>query len=1279
MNTQQRLKIYLVLILLAGVGLALAVPALVQAHTSTSGNQLAPSALDETIYYVAKTGDGTDGLSWATAYTDLQDALAEAVSGDQIWVARGVYIPGVNRSDSFQLVEGVAVYGGFEPTGGADQFSERDWEAYPTILSGDIAGDDTNTNGVVLTTTHILPDNSYHVVRADGTTTPITDSTVLDGFIITAGQANGGSVPDNRGGGYYCDGSGSGGECSPTLRNVTFSGNYAQFGGGFYSNGPSGVSKPSLVDVTFSGNYAAGSGGAMFNNGVAGDSSPSMVNVTFSGNSAGSFGGAMRNYGQNGDCHPSLSYVTFSGNHAESGGAMASHGSLGASNPSLDNVIFSDNSADNYGGAMYNHGSFGTSSPKLTNVIFSGNSAGSNGGAIYNEGEEGDSSPSLRDVVFSGNSADSNGGAMHNSGLNEGTSSPILNNVTFSGNNADQGGAMFNNGSLDGDSSPILSNVTFSGNSAGEGGAMVNYGPGGTSSLNMTNLILWANSAGIDGDQLLNIGASITITTSLVQGGINGGGVANIDSTVNDGGGNLDADPEFVRDPDPGLDGDWDGVDDDYGDLHLRAGSPAVDAGTNSAISLPTDLDGNPRIVDGDGDGTAIVDMGAYEFNCPAGGILYVDHRASGSGSSWLDAKPNLALGLKLVSYCPDVSQVWVATGVYTPGVQQSDSFDLVPGVALYGGFDPTGGVDEFSERDWLAYPTVLSGDIGGDDITDAYGVVTTTDHIIGDNSYHVVTADGTSTPITSTTVLDGFTITAGQANGGVPTVLSGDLDGGDVRTNGVLDGFTITAGQAKDVVGGGYYCGGSGSEGECSPSLRDITFSGNSAGAHGGAMYNDADLNGTSSPNLSNVTFSGNSAGFEGGAMYNDGFDDGTSNPSLEDVTFSGNSARWGGAMFNHGWRGTSSPSLANVTFSSNSAAAGGALYNYGSNGISSPSLANVTFSGNSADYGGAMYSTGYEGTCNPSLSNTILWGNTATTKGSQLHNYEASITITTSLVQGGLTGSGVYNFNSTVTDGGGNIDADPEFVRDPDPGPDGDWDGVDDDYGDLHLRSSSPAIDTGTNSAISLLTDLDGDPRVVDGDLDGTATVDMGAYELQTYALDVSLAGSGSGAVSGNGISCATGSASADCTETFPHGTIVTLTASTDPGSTFTRWSGACNHTGAVCTVALVAARSVTATFTLNQVPLSVSLAGTGGGSVNSTPPGIDCATGSAATGCTADFDHGTMVSLTAAADSGSTFSGWDGACTSSGDCEVTMTEPISVTAAFDSDFVYLPLIIR
>ena len=223
--------------------------------------------------------------------------------------------------------------------------------------------------------------------------------------------------------------------------------------------------------------------------------------------------------------------------------------------------------------------------------------------------------------------------------------------------------------------------------------------------------------------------------------------------------------------------------------------------------------------------------------------------------------------------------------------------------------------------------------------------------------------------------------------------------------------------------------------------------------------------------------------------------------------------------------------------------------------------------------------------------------------------------------------------------------------------------------------MQSDSPAIDKGNNSFISgVSTDLDGNPRVVDGDLDGTATVDMGAYEFQTYTLTVSLAGSGSGTVTGDGISCVTGSIDAGCIKAFTDGTIVNLTASASTGSTFTGWSGACNHTNPDCTVAMVDIRSVTANFTLEQYPLSVSLAGTGGGTVSSTPPGIDCGTD-----CSNSYDYGSLVSLIAAADPDSIFKGWGGACTGIGDCQVTMTEALSVTAAFDAGFVYLPFIMR
>ena len=77
------------------------------------------------------------------------------------------------------------------------------------------------------------------------------------------------------------------------------------------------------------------------------------------------------------------------------------------------------------------------------------------------------------------------------------------------------------------------------------------------------------------------------------------------------------------------------------------------------------------------------------------------------------------------------------------------------------------------------------------------------------------------------------------------------------------------------------------------------------------------------------------------------------------------------------------------------------------------------------------------------------------------------------------------------------------------------------------------------------------------MDGDLDGTATVDMGAYEFKPIPWTVSLAGSGSGTVSGDGISRADGSW-IRLQRILSYGTIVTLTASADSGSTFSGWEG-------------------------------------------------------------------------------------------------------------------------
>ncbi len=325
---------------------------------------LAPAHASGTIRYVVPEApaQGTC-VSWATACS-LSHALSIAVSGDQIWVKKGVHKPprvlsGDPRQSSFVLKNGVALYGGFAGTETA--LNQRDWTVNITVLSGDIDNNDrTDANGVITTTANIVGNNVYHVLRS----TNVNSTAVLDGFIVTGGQANG-TNPRNSGGG---------------MQNVT-------------------NSSPTLTNVIFIGNTATDDGGGMGN---YFNSNPILTNVTFSGNTANN-GGGMVNVNSN----PTLTNVIFSGNTANRNcGGM---GNTTGSRPTLTNVIFSSNTANRDGGGMLNEDG---SSPTLTNVTFSGNTANNNGGGMLNQDS---SNPTLRNVIIWGNTAPNNPG-MSNEG-----------------------------------------------------------------------------------------------------------------------------------------------------------------------------------------------------------------------------------------------------------------------------------------------------------------------------------------------------------------------------------------------------------------------------------------------------------------------------------------------------------------------------------------------------------------------------------------------------------------------------------------------------------------------------------------------------------------------------------------------------------------------------------------------------------------------------------------------------------------------------------------------
>jgi len=281
--------------------------------TVSSGSTVTGVDIDLGFVYVdIDAAGGGDGSSWALAFNDLQSGMDLAVPGVDVWVAEGTYLPfpGTSRTEGFQVRTGVRVYGGF--TGAETMRTERDWNAHPTILSGEIGDPGTTA------------DNAYNVVKASFA----SPTAVLDGFTITAGRADGGPS-SNYGAGVLASGGGV------TLVNATVSGNFAStYGGGVAAVSGGAVN---AYNTSFVNNTAQTFDGGGYYADIAADlpHTQNLVNCVFTGNSGVRGGGIALTGFASPPYEPVMVNLSLSGNEALDGGG-------GLHTNSSQSIVFSN-------------------------------------------------------------------------------------------------------------------------------------------------------------------------------------------------------------------------------------------------------------------------------------------------------------------------------------------------------------------------------------------------------------------------------------------------------------------------------------------------------------------------------------------------------------------------------------------------------------------------------------------------------------------------------------------------------------------------------------------------------------------------------------------------------------------------------------------------------------------------------------------------------------------------------------------------------------------------
>lgn len=518
------------------------------------------------LYVDASATDSVDGLSWCTAFRELSDALLVATTGTTVHVAEGVYRPDTvgladSRAATFRLDPGVVWLGGYEGCGGSNSVRLPDRNL--TVLSGDLLGDDVGGWD-----DSSRADNAYHVVFVSGVGQPAE----LDGFVVSAGHADGLPSTHSQGGGMFVLNG------SPTVRFSTFRGNFANDnGGGFYLASES----VTVSRCRFEDNHANHRGGGLFAGGNSG--TITLTDNQFERNAAELGGGAF--LVRHGPASENENNV-FRNNTANNGGGLyvldsdvELAGLFLLFNEAIDDPIVSA------GGGLFVDGGTLT----VTDGVIAGNVARAKGlfaegggvagvGAILN----------LTNTLIVSNRSEgvfATGGGIYSDGCDV-----TLFNVLIAGNEADDDAGGVHLQAL---STLDLANGTLALNRAGRHGGGI-YVVGG-SHAGVADSIIWGNVAGdvIDEAAQIHIAAGTSEVSTTCLEGWSGGSES----------GNIAADPRFVS-----------GVG---GCLYLAqaaAGqpvdSPCVDGGAATAASIG--LEARTTRIDQVGD-VGLVDMGFHQ------------------------------------------------------------------------------------------------------------------------------------------------------------------------------------------------------------------------------------------------------------------------------------------------------------------------------------------------------------------------------------------------------------------------------------------------------------------------------------------------------------------------------------------------------------------------------------------------------------------------------------------------------------------------------------------